>query len=90
MEALGSRQCSPATAALLHRSRITELSPKNSRTLRRILIDEIRALPKQNADVTPPDKLKVLRQYNRRHLAANSEVTPPDGLKVPGSTLGDN
>ena len=31
VEALGSRQCSPATATLLHRSRInTELSPKTA------------------------------------------------------------
>ena len=37
LEALGSRQCSPATATLPHRSRNnTEFSPKNSRTLQRI------------------------------------------------------
>ena len=37
LEAFGSRQCSPATATLLHRSRNnTEFSPKNNRTLQRI------------------------------------------------------
>ena len=60
LEALGSRQCSLATAALLQEQDQHRAQSKNSRTLRRILIDEIRALPKQNADVTPRDKLKVL------------------------------
>ena len=30
----------------------------------------------QNADVTPPDRLEVLGQYIRRHLAADTDVTP--------------
>ena len=87
LEALGSRQCSPATAALLHRSRInTELSPKTA--------GPYKGFGRRNQGPTgtkcrcnSPRQIEGTRQYIRRHLAADTEVTPPDRLKVLGSTL---
>ena len=43
----------------------------------------------QNADVTPPGRLKVLWQYSRRHLAADTSVTPQAESEVLDSTSGD-
>ena len=44
----------------------------------------------QNADVTPPGRLKVLWQYIRRHLAADTGVTPQADWRYLASTLGDS